>query len=125
MKLIKLKNGRECLPDGSMSFQVLTWFTTIVVKFPYVTSLHLSSPTILPINVSMRMSALRKNPGFSIGRVSKTRNFRSNADNLIEGVRIVPKNLAFSNSSYGLTQLFLRCGPDHCFTLDRDFLKES
>ena len=31
-----------------------------------------------------RMSALRKNPGFSNGRVSKTQIFRLNADNLIE-----------------------------------------
>ena len=32
---------------------------------------------------SLRISALRKNPGFSIGKVSKTRIFRLNADNLI------------------------------------------
>ena len=38
---------------------------------------------------------IKENPGFSIGRISKTWIFRPNADNLNEGVRIKPKNLSF------------------------------
>ena len=36
------------------------------------------------------MSALRKNPGFLIGRVLKTRIFRLNADNLIDFENSLP-----------------------------------
>ena len=41
----------------------------------------------------MRTSALRKNPGFSMGRVSKTRIFRLNEDNV---------NVEFLGRAFGL-----------------------
>ena len=45
---------------------------------------------------SLRMSALRKNPGVSIGRVLKTRIFRLNADNPNDVVQYKPGFLTLS-----------------------------